>query len=116
MEKVDIIVQACEDKKGVDIKVLDIKEMTSVSDYFVIVSGNSTTQVKAIADEIDEKMEKEGYERLNREGYRSSRWILLDYADVIVHIFHKEEREFYNIERLWTEEKANEGTDEDEIK
>ncbi len=108
MGKLDIILKASEDKQGVNIKVLDIGDMTSICDYFVIVSGNSTLQVKGIADEIDRKMEEAGYERYNRDGYGSSRWIILDYGDIIVHIFHKEERDFYNIERLWTDRKKEE--------
>lgn len=103
-KKLDIIVDSCESKKGIDIKVLDIKGMTSVADYFVIVSGNSSTQVSALADEIEFKMEKEGYELYNTEGKNSSRWILLDFGDIIVHVFHKDEREYYNLERLWTKD------------
>ncbi|MGI5948830.1 ribosome silencing factor [Peptoniphilus sp.] len=103
-KKLDIIVDSCESKKGIDIKVLDIKGMTSIADYFVIVSGNSSTQVSALADEIEDKMAKEGYELENTEGKNSSRWILLDFGDIIVHVFHKDEREYYNLERLWTKD------------
>lgn len=103
-KKLDIIVDSCESKKGIDIKVLDIRGMTSIADYFVIVSGNSSTQVSALADEIEDKMAKEGYELENTEGKNSSRWILLDFGDIIVHVFHKDEREYYNLERLWTKD------------
>ncbi|MDO5715836.1 MAG: ribosome silencing factor [Tissierellia bacterium] len=103
-EKLKIIVDSCESKKGINIKVMDIGEMTSIADYFVIVSGNSSTQVSALSDEIVEKMEESGFDVLNSEGQSSNRWILLDYGDIIVHVFHKDEREYYDIERLWTNE------------
>ena len=102
--KLSIIKDAIEDKKGVDMQVLDISKMTSIADYFIIVSGNSSTQVTSIADEVESKMFKEGFERVsNREGYQSARWILLDFGDIIVHVFHKDEREYYNLERLWSQ-------------
>lgn len=104
-KKLPIIVSACEETKAYDIKVLDIKELTPIADYFVIVSGSSTVQVKAIADEVEEVMEKEGCLISRKEGYTAGRWILLDYGDIIVHVFHKEDREFYNIERLWADSK-----------
>ncbi|RVU54913.1 ribosome silencing factor [Anaerosphaera multitolerans] len=103
-EKLDIIVKSCEDKKGIDIKVLDINGLSSIADYFVIVSGNSSSQVSALADEIEEKMLEAGYSIDNLEGKNSMRWIILDYSDIIVHIFHKEEREYYDLERLWSDE------------
>lgn len=104
-EKLDIIIKACEDKRGTDIKALDLGEKNSVADYFVIVSGGSSNQVNAIADEIEDKMSEAGIELDNQEGKNSLRWILLDYGDIIVHIFHNEEREYYNLERLWSDEK-----------
>jgi len=106
--KLSIIQKAIEDKKGIDTQVLDISAMTTISDYFVIVSGNSSTQVVSIADEVESKMFLAGYEKVsNREGYQSARWILLDFGDVIVHVFHKDEREFYNLERLWSQYERN---------
>lgn len=102
--KLSIITKACEDKKGIDIKVLNISKLTPIADYFVIVSGNSSTQVMSIADEVEDKMLQAGSEEVIKEGYQSGRWILLDFNDVIVHVFHKEEREFYNLERLWSDE------------
>lgn len=102
-KKLSIITQAIEDKKGFDLKVLDISNLTSIADYFVIVSGNSSSQVMSIADEVEAKMFLENYHMIaNKEGYQSARWILLDYGDIIVHVFHKDEREFYNLERLWS--------------
>ncbi|WP_313756324.1 ribosome silencing factor [Tissierella sp.] len=101
--KLSIITKACEDKKGIDIKLLNISKLTSIADYFVIVSGNSSTQVMAIADEVESKMIEAGELEFSKEGYQSGRWILLDFNDIIVHVFHKEEREFYNLERLWSD-------------
>ncbi|MBS6610952.1 MULTISPECIES: ribosome silencing factor [Peptoniphilus] len=112
-EKLDIIVKSCESKKGIDIKVLDIKGMTSIADYFVIVSGSSSTQVDALAREIDEKLSEKGINPLNSEGKNSSRWIILDFGDIIVHVFHKDEREYYNLERLWESSENNENIEEE---
>lgn len=100
--KLEIIIKACEEKKGIDIKVLDISKQTPMADYFVIVSGNSSSQTMAIADEIESKMAEINATEYLKEGYQSGRWILLDYNDIIVHVFHKEEREIYNLERLWS--------------
>lgn len=102
-ERISIIIKACYDKKGFDIKALDIKKLTPITDYFILVSGNSTTQVLSIADEVEEKMIKAGHEIFGKEGRESSRWILLDFGDIIVHIFHREEREFYSLEKLWAD-------------
>lgn len=102
-EQLSIIINTAEDKKAFDPKVLKITNITSIADYFVILSGSSQRQVIAIADEIEEKMHKNGYKLLHKEGYNLGNWILMDYGDVIVHIFHKEEREFYNLERLWAD-------------
>ncbi len=101
-KKLSIIIKACEDKNGIDLKVLEITKFTAIADYFVIVSGNSSNQVMAIADEIEDKVLKEELIEFSKEGYKSGRWILLDFNDIVVHVFHKEEREFYNLERLWT--------------
>jgi ribosome-associated protein len=90
-----------EDKNGIDIEVINVTEMTSIANYFVIASGSSERQVKAIADNIEyEAKELEIFPK-NIEGQREGRWILLDYYDVIIHIFHAEEREFYSLEKLW---------------
>lgn len=103
-KKLEIIKSSAENKKGINIKVLDIGDMTSIADYFVVVSGNSTPQVNAIADEIVDKMSIAGFEPLHKEGKSEARWIILDFEDVIVHVFHREERDFYSLERLWSEE------------
>ena len=101
--KLDIITKACEDKKGIDIKVMDVSEQTSIAEYFVIVTGNSSSQTMSIADEIEKKMAEINATNYLKEGYQSGRWILLDYNDIIVHVFHKDEREIYNLEKLWSE-------------
>ncbi len=88
-------------KKGFDVHVLDIRKLTTMSDYFVICSADSDTQVKAIADEVDKSLRDEGIKSWHREGYKSLSWVLLDYVDVVVHVFKKEAREFYNLEKLW---------------
>lgn len=96
------IVEILKDKKAKDVKSLNITEITIITDYFVICSGTSSTHIKALADEVEEKMKEMNVELLRKEGYTSARWILLDFNDVVVHIFHEEEREFYNLERLWS--------------
>lgn len=103
-KKLAIIVKACEDKNGIDTKVLKIDKLTTIADYFVIVSGNSSNQVMAIADEVEDKvLSEEDDIDFSKEGHRSGRWILLDFNDIIVHVFHKEQREFYDLERLWSD-------------
>ncbi len=88
-------------KKGYDIKILDLRGLTTIADYFVICSADSDVQVKSIADEIDDKLREEGIKCYHKEGYESLNWVLLDYFDVVVHVFRKEAREFYNLEKLW---------------
>jgi len=98
---VEQIVVAAENKKASDVQVLDVEGISMVTDSFVICSANSNTQVKAIADHIEEELEKQGTKMLHQEGYREGRWILMDFGTCITHIFVTEEREFYNLERLW---------------
>lgn len=96
------IVNAAYEKKADNLIVLKIKEKSSIADYFVICSGNSSTQTKAIAEEIEEKVEgKQNLRILRKEGLLQGRWVLLDYGHIVVHIFMPEEREFYNLERFW---------------
>ncbi|MBP2628906.1 MAG: iojap-like protein [Firmicutes bacterium] len=95
------IVVAAEDKKARDVRVLDVEGISTVTDCFVICSANSDTQVKAIADNIEKELDKEGIKILHKEGYREGRWILMDYGTCVTHVFVEEEREFYNLERLW---------------
>ena len=88
-------------KKGYDVAILDLRSVTTFSDFFVICSADSDTQVKAISDEIDKNLRDEGIKCWHREGLTALSWVLMDYVDVVVHIFKKESREFYNIEKLW---------------
>lgn len=88
-------------KKGYDVRILDLRNIVSFTDYFVICSADSDTQVKAIADEIDKSLRDDGIKCWHKEGYMALSWVLLDYVDVVVHVFKKEAREFYNIEKLW---------------
>ena len=101
LEKVKVIAQALDSKKGESIKALHIGDLTTIGDYFVVVTGSSTSQVRALADAVDEKMSSLGIEPKRVEGYQTCQWILMDYHDVIVHVFLKEAREFYSLERLW---------------
>lgn len=100
-ERARLAAAAAEEKKARDIEVLELGKVTAIADYFIICSGLSTIQVQAIADNIQEKMAEAGQQLLHREGYRNGRWVLLDYGDVVVHVFLDEERRYYNIERLW---------------
>ncbi|ABN52470.1 MAG TPA: ribosome silencing factor [Hungateiclostridium thermocellum] len=102
-ELVEKIVSILEEKKAKDLNIIDIREISILADYFVICSGTSTTHIKTLADEVEEKMLEAGIELLHKEGYNSARWILLDYGEVVVHIFHEEDRQFYNLERLWAD-------------
>lgn len=87
--------------KAEDIRILHVTALTSLADYFIVASGTSTTQVKALSDYVDEELSKEGEEPLRVEGYAASNWILMDYGTVVVHIFQSETRTFYDLERLW---------------
>ena len=89
-------------RKGEDILLIDVRGVTILADTFLICTGRSTTHVKTLADELDMAMGKAGHVRQRIEGYQEGRWIVMDFGDVMVHIFHKDEREFYNIEKLWT--------------
>lgn len=102
-EKIEIAVKALDSKKGEDIRVIGIRDLTIIADYFIIAAGNSTTQVKALADEVDFKLSQQGVSPLHSEGYSSSEWVVLDYGDIIVHVFYKATREFYSLERLWAD-------------
>lgn len=88
-------------KKGYDVDILDLRNLTTIADYFIISTADSDTQVKAIADEVDKKLKDEGIKSWHKEGYKSLNWVLIDYVDVVVHIFKREAREFYNLEKLW---------------
>ncbi len=100
-DKVISIYNAAVDKKAMDIAALDIKEYSSIADIFFICSGTSFRQVQAVADAIEEELLKHGVKYHHIEGYETGKWILMDYDDLIIHIFHEETRKFYNLERLW---------------
>jgi len=88
-------------KKGYDVKIIDLRDVTTLTDFFVICSADSDTQVKAIADEVDKRLRDDGIKSWHKEGYRALNWVLLDYVDVVVHVFKKDAREFYSLEKLW---------------
>lgn len=90
-----------EEKKAHRVTILDIRGLSVIADYFVICHGNSQTQVQAIVDAIKDKVEQSGIPLKGVEGFREARWVLLDLGDVVVHVFHKDDREFYDLERLW---------------
>ncbi len=90
-----------EDRKGKQIEIIDTSNVTIVTDYFIICSGTSTTHLRGLADDVLDKLRKEGLTCAHVEGYDTARWILLDYLDVVVHLFLEEERDFYSLERLW---------------
>ncbi|MCA1063476.1 ribosome silencing factor [Rossellomorea sp. AcN35-11] len=98
---VELAFKAADDKRAEDIVVLDMKGVSLIADYFLICHGNSDKQVQAIARELKDKAEEQGYTVKRLEGFDQARWILVDLGDVVAHIFHKEERGYYNLERLW---------------
>lgn len=102
-EKLEKIVQTLDKKKAEDIRVIGITNLTIIADYFIIATGTSTTQVKALADEVEYQLSQSGVEPKGSEGYRSSTWIVLDYADIVVHVFYRDTRNEYQLERLWAD-------------
>src|SRR2546429_9290291 len=99
-------VDIASDKKASDVILLDIRDVTTIADYFVICSGSNRRQIQAIADAIDDQLGEQGARVLHREGIADAGWILLDFGDVIVHIFGPKEREYYRLESLWSEAKT----------
>lgn len=100
-ELAKLVVDALEDKKAEDIRIIDISNVSVIADYFIIANGNNRNQVQALADHVEETCGRAGYPIRQTEGYDSANWILMDYSDVIVHIFSKEDRLFYDLERIW---------------
>lgn len=96
-----LVIDALDNKKAIDIKLLRTREITILADYFVICTANSTTQLKTLSDEVEKVIKDNGEAPLRREGHRNGGWILIDFGCVIVHLFLKEAREFYTLERLW---------------
>lgn len=101
LETAKMAVKALNSKKALDIKVIKIQDISAIADYFVIATGTSSTHVKALADEVEAQLDEAGISVSHVEGYRSNSWILLDYVDVVVHVFSDEAREYYDLERLW---------------
>ena len=100
-EFADQITELIFNKKGYDVLIMDLRNLASFADYFIICSADSEVQVKAVADEIDKSLRDKGIKCWHREGYQGLTWVLLDYVDVVVHVFKKEAREFYSLEKLW---------------
>jgi len=101
LEKAKKIGEIIDNKKGEDVSVLKVAGITSITDYYVIATAKNTIHAKSLCDEIEEKMRKSDIQPRNIEGYQSAMWILMDYDNVIVHIFYEETRKFYDLERLW---------------
>ena len=98
-----IAFDAMEDKKGVNIKVIDISSISILADYFIIAGGTNEYQVKALADNVEEELAKAGIMPKQIEGYNNANWILMDYQDVIIHIFNEQDRLFFDLERIWSD-------------
>ena len=113
LEMVKLAKTALEDKKAGDIKVIDISGVSVLADYFIIADGSNVNQVQAMVDNVDEVLGRAGYEYKQMEGYGTGGWILMDYGDIIVHAFCREDRLFYDLERIWRDGKV---LDESELK
>ena len=103
LELMQKTVQILDKKKADEIVAIEVTNVTVIADYFVICSATSTTRIKTLSEEVEHKLKEEGIEPLRIEGYREGNWIVLDYGCMIVHIFHKEMRDFYDLERLWAD-------------
>ncbi|MCI9663681.1 MAG: ribosome silencing factor [Lachnospiraceae bacterium] len=104
-EMAALAVNALEDKKAEDITVIDISEVSVIADYFIIAGGSNVSQLQTLSDTVEEKLGRAGYPLKQIEGYQNANWILLDFRDIIVHIFDKENRLFYDLERIWCDGK-----------
>lgn len=102
---------ALNDKKGEDIKIIDITGISVLADYFIIANGTNDSQVNALVDNVEEELHKAGYPLKQREGRASGSWVLLDFGDIIVHVFDKENRLFYDLERIWKDGKISDIAD-----
>jgi len=100
-EILKVAATALDSKKGKNLQIIKVGDLTVLAHYFVLASGGSSTQVKALADEVEHKLSEKGLKPKRTEGYHGANWVVLDYIDVVVHIFHEETREFYDLERLW---------------
>lgn len=104
-EMTKIVIEALEDKKAEDIKIIDISKVSVMADYFIIADGSNRNQVQALIDNVEEKLQKAGYQPKQIEGYDSANWVLMDYLDIIVHVFDRENRLFFDLERIWRDGK-----------
>ena len=104
-EMTKLAIKALEDKKANDIRIIDIQNISVIADYFIIASGSNKNQVQAMVDNVSEMLGRAGYEPRQVEGYATASWILMDYNDIIVHIFSEEDRLFYDLERIWRDGK-----------
>ena len=102
-EVITKIAKALDAKKAEDIQIIGIKDLTVIADYFIIANGTSTTHTKTLSDEVEYQLSEAGLKPTRTEGYSGASWIILDYADIIVHVFYKETRDFYKLERLWSD-------------
>ena len=102
-EKIRIAVKALDSKRAENIQVLKVRDLTILGDYFVIANGNSTTQTKALAEEVEFQLSQNGVEPHHTEGMNGSNWYILDYTDVVIHVFYQETRDFYRLEQLWAD-------------
>jgi ribosome-associated protein len=105
-EALKIAVKAVDDKKGIDIVALDISGVATFADYFLLCSGDSSRQIQAIADEVEQRLAANGQRPAHVEGYSNAEWILLDYLDLVIHVFSKQARAYYDLERLWRDAKT----------
>ena len=100
---IETIVRALDSKRGEEIKAVKIRDLTILADYFIIAGASSTTQTKALADAVEYELKKLGIAPVRTEGYSSANWIILDYTDIVVHVFYKETRDLYKLEKLWSD-------------
>mgnify|MGYP000643302905 CR=1 FL=1 len=105
LNMVKIAYDALDDKLAEDIKIIDIRSISVLADYFLIAHGNSDSQVNALVENVEEQLHKAGYPLKEREGQASGKWVLMDFGDVIIHVFDRENRLFYNLERIWKDGK-----------
>ena len=101
-----IAVEALEEKKSIDTNIIDVAHISTLADYFIVASGTNKNQVQAMADETEERLGRAGYLPKHIEGYATANWILMDYGDIVVHIFDEENRVFYDLERIWRDGKT----------
>lgn len=104
-EMARLAVKALEDKKAEDIQIIDISEVSVIADYFIIASGSNRSQIQALIDHVEETLGRSGYTMKQKEGYDAANWVLMDFVDIIVHVFDKENRLFYDLERIWRDGK-----------